>query len=280
MKTINKKIGFIGSGNMAHVIIGGLLSQKVIKSRNVLSSDPSPQKRVQVSKEFSIKTFSDNIEVVKISDVIVLAVKPQVMEKVLNELKGNITSKHLIISIAAGIPIAFISKILGNNLEIIRVMPNAPALVKEGMSAIAAGKNITPENLEIAKTILNAVGKTVLLEESYLDAVTGLSGSGPAYIFLIIESLIEGGVASGLPWDVARELVLQTVAGSVSMIKTTGKHLGELKNMVTSPGGTTVAGLNVLENKKVRYALIKAVEAATKRANQLGKKVMHLPLII
>ena len=136
-----------------------------------------------------------------------------------------------------------------------------------------AGKNVSDEELETANSILNAVVKTVLLEEHYLDAVTGLSGSGPAYIFLIIESLIEGGVAAGLARDIAKELVLQTVAGSVSMIKATGKHLGELRDMVTSPGGTTVAGLKVLEDKKVRFALIKAVEAATKRANQLGRKV-------
>src|SRR3990172_9327459 len=274
MKTINKKIGFIGSGNMAHAIISGLLSHKIIKSNNIFSSDPSLSRRNQLAKEFSIKTFSSNIEVVEKCKVLILAVKPQVMEKVLNEIKDHINKEHLIISIAAGISIAFISDILeGKNLKIIRVMPNTPALVKEGISAIAAGKNVSDEELETANSILNAVGKTVLLEEHYLDAVTGLSGSGPAYIFLIIESLIEGGVAVGLARDIAKELVLQTVAGSVSMIKATGKHLGELRDMVTSPGGTTVAGLKVLEDKKVRYALIKAVEAATKRANQLGRKV-------
>src|SRR4030066_1098774 len=271
MKTINKNIGFIGSGNMAQAIIGGLLSQKIIKSKNIFSSEPSPQRRNQFSKEFSIKTFSGNVEVVKKSDVIILAVKPQIMEKVLKELKGNITSRHLIISIAAGIPIEFISKWLGDDLKIIRVMPNAPALVKEGISAISPGKNAGPEDLELAKEIFNAIGKTVSLEESYLNAVTGLSGSGPAYIFLIIESLIEGGVAAGLPWEISKELVLQTVAGSVSMIKATGKHPGELKDMVTSPGGTTIAGLKVLENKKLRYALIEAVEAAAKKATYLGK---------
>jgi len=273
MRTINKKIGFIGSGNMAQAIIGGLLSQKIIKNKNISSSDPSQQRRNQLSKEFSIKTFSDNIDVVKKSDVVILAVKPQIMEKVLKELKGEITSKHLIISIAAGIPIEFISKGLGDDLKIIRVMPNAPALVKEGISAISPGENAGPEDLELAKEILNAIGKTVSVEESYLNAVTGLSGSGPAYIFLIIESLIEGGVAAGLPWKISKELVLQTVSGSVSMLKLTGKHPGELKDMVTSPGGTTIAGLKVLENKKVRYALIEAVEAATKKAAYLGKKV-------
>ena len=273
MKTINKKIGFIGSGNMAHAIIGGLLSRGIIKSKNIFSSDPSPLRRNQVSKEFSIKTLSSNIEVIKKSDVIILAVKPQVMEKVLKELNDYIKPNHLVISIAAGIPMAFISEILCENLKLIRVMPNAPALVKEGISVISHGKNVTAEELELAKNIFTAVGKTVFLEESSLDAVTGLSGSGPAYIFLIIEALIEGGVASGLPWKIARELVLQTVAGSVSMLKITGKHPGELKGIVTSPGGTTIAGLKVLENKKVRYALIEAVEAATKKAMYLGKRV-------
>jgi len=273
MKIINKKIGFIGSGNMAHAIISGLLSCGVIKRKNIFSSDPSPQRRDQFSKEFSIETFSSNIQMVNKSDVIILAIKPQVMEKVLNELKGQIKQEHLLISIVAGIPIVFISKVLGNNLKIIRVMPNAPAIVKEGISAISHGKNISHKELALAEDIFNSIGKTVFLEESYLDAVTGLSGSGPAYIFLIIESLIEGGVASGLPWEISKELVLQTVAGSVSMIRITGKHPSELKGMVTSPGGTTIAGLKVLEDKKIRFAIIKAVESATKRASQLGRKI-------
>jgi len=273
MAIINKKIGFIGSGNMAHAIISGLLNQGVIKRKNILSSDPSNKRLKCFSKEFSIRTFSNNIQVINECEVVVLSVKPQVIEAVLKQLRGYIKREHLIISIAAGIPMAFISKYLGNSSKIIRVMPNAPATVKEGISAISAGKNITQDDMKLAENIFNAVGRVVFLEESYLDAVTGLSGSGPAYIFLIIESLIEGGVACGISWDISKELVLQTIAGSVSMIRLTGKHPSELKDIVTSPGGTTIAGLKVLEDKRIRYALIKAVEAATKKATFLGKKL-------
>ncbi|MBI5374632.1 MAG: pyrroline-5-carboxylate reductase [Candidatus Schekmanbacteria bacterium] len=268
----NKKISFIGAGNMAEALVGGLLKKGTVASDHIILSDPSMNRLEHFKSKFTVLTSASNASCVSKGDIIILAVKPQVMANVLKELKGKIKERHLVISIAAGVTTSFIKNQIGNNIKIIRVMPNTPALVGKGISAISGNISVSDEDMSLAEEVMKSVGKTVILDEHFLDAVTGLSGSGPAYVFLIIEALIEGGVASGLPRNIARELVLETILGSITLLGETGKHPGELKEMVTSPGGTTVAGLKVLEAKGVRSALIEAVEAAAKRSKELSGK--------
>lgn len=257
---------------MAEAILAGLLKSKTATPSNIILSDPSEKRLLHLKKNYKAKTTKSNIEAVNSATIILLAVKPQVMPDVLEEIKGSITSGHLVISIAAGIKISFIKSFLGKNSKVIRVMPNTPALVGMGISAIASDKRVLSSDLSKAQIILNAVGKTVLLDERYLDAVTGLSGSGPAYFFLIIEALIEAGVAAGLSRAVSKELVIETAKGAVCLLQETGKSPAELREMVTSPGGTTVAGLKVLEEGALRSTIIKAVEAATARSKELSGK--------
>jgi pyrroline-5-carboxylate reductase len=203
--------------------------------------------------------------------VIVLAVKPQNMQGALDELKPHLSHKPLIISIAAGVPLSILTNGLPDGMPIVRVMPNTPAIVLEGASALARGPNVTDSHMLQALALFSAVGKAIEVEEKWMDTVTGLSGSGPAYVLLFIEGLIDAGVLMGLPRQISRELVLQTVLGTAKMVQETGNHPGELKDLITSPGGTTIRGLKVMEGKGVRGILMEAVEAATLRSLELGK---------
>jgi len=214
----NKKISFIGAGNMAEALVSGLLKRKALPSKSILLSDPTEKRLRHLKKTYGVNTTKSNIEAAGKGEIIVLAVKPQVMEAVLEELKNIITPDKLVISIAAGITTSFIKKHLHKKTKVIRVMPNTPALVGMGISAISAGRKISKSNMTAADEIMNAAGKTVTIEERYLDAVTGLSGSGPAYIFLMIEALIEGGVASGLSRNISKELVIETAKGCNSTL--------------------------------------------------------------
>lgn len=268
----NKKISFIGAGNMAEALVSGLLKRKALPPKNILLSDPAEKRLLHLKKTYRVNTAKSNIESAGKGEIIVLAVKPQVMGAVLDELKDAVTPDKLVISIAAGITTSFIRRHLDKKTNVIRVMPNTPALVGMGISAISADKKISKSHISQAKAIMESAGKTIAIEERRLDAVTGLSGSGPAYIFLVIEALIEGGVASGLSRNTAKELVLETVNGAVALLSETGKTPVELREMVTSPGGTTVAGLKVLEEGAVRSAFITAVEAATARSKELSGK--------
>jgi len=275
----NKKIGFIGGGNMAEAMIKGLLSASFIEAKNVFVSEPSEAKRDTLHAEYKIKVSADNRELVKKCDIIILAVKPQIVQKVLRDIASLVGRDKLVISIAAGVPIAIMDDVLqgGKNkkFSIVRTMPNTPALVQEGVTAIASGEHVRKIDVKIAHRIFEAVGRTVDVEEDQLDAVTGLSGSGPAYIFMLIEALSDAGVKMGLSREVANTLTIQTVLGSAKLARESGKHPGELKDMVTSPAGTTISGLHALEEGSFHTTLMNAVEDATLRSRELGQIALN-----
>lgn len=268
----DKRIAFIGGGNMAEAMIKGLLKARLLPPERMLVSDIRPERLDALRASFGIHTSLDNAEIAAQAEIVFFAVKPQNMPEVLSGLVPVIDEEKTLISIAAGIATALIADKFPTKVRVIRVMPNTPALVLEGASALARGEHATSEDLEIARQIFGAVGKVVIVEEGLMDAVTGLSGSGPAYIFLIIEALADAGVKMGLSRDVSLLLAAQTALGAARMVLETKKHPGELKDMVTSPGGTAIAGLHTLEQGGLRTTLINAVEVATNRSRELGKR--------
>jgi len=265
-----KKISFIGGGNMAEAIIKGLLSKKVMMPEQIIVSEPREDRAHFLTEKYQVRVIFDNQLAIQEGEIIILAVKPQVMQEVLKEISGAVSKDKLIISIAAGIPISFITSFLGKDKRIVRAMPNAPAQIGMGAVALCKGGSSTKNDLQVAQKLFNTIGTSVIISETHMDAVTGLSGSGPAYIFLIIEALTDGGVKMGLPRDIAQALVLQTIIGSAQLALETGDHPSKLKDTVTSPGGTTISGLHVLEKKGVRGALMDAVVAATDRSRELA----------
>lgn len=267
-----KKIGIIGGGKMGSALIGGIISQNLISADHITVSDALVERLQELKIQYGINTTSDNNEALTASDMIILAVKPQNMAEVLEGMSASFHQKQLIISIAAGIPAKFIEGYLGKGARVVRVMPNTPALIGEGAAALAGGSDATQEDLDMAREIFESVGITVFVKEDLMDAVTGLSGSGPAYVFLIMEALADGGVNLGLSKDVALKLSAQTIMGAAKLFLTGNKHPAELKDMVTSPGGTTIAGLKALEEGKLRATLMAAVEAAALRSRDLGSK--------
>jgi len=267
-----KKIGFIGAGNMAEALMKGIISVGFAKKEEIIASEIIPERREYISKSIGIQTTDNNVEVAKVSEIVVLAVKPNVVGMVLQELKPYLTAEKLIISIAAGIRINFIESRLNPGVRVVRVMPNHACLVGASASGYALGKYAKKEDKEVVQKILESVGIAFCLDEKFIDAVTGLSGSGPAFVYLIIEALADGGVRAGLPRDVALALAAQTVYGSAKAVLTTKKHPGELKDQVASPAGTTIEGLAILEAAGVRGALIEAVYAAALKSTELGEK--------
>jgi pyrroline-5-carboxylate reductase len=266
------KIGFVGGGQMAEALIKGISKAGLYSAAQIFAADPAEARRDVLQKEYGIKTFSQASDMVKECGVIVLAVKPQIMGIVLDGLRDTLSDKHLVISIAAGITLEFIEgKLADSGCRFIRVMPNTPALVQEGAAALSPGLRANDDDLAMGKAIFEAVGQAVILPENYLDAVTGLSGSGPAYVFSFIEGLIDAGVKVGLARDAAQTLVLQTVLGSVKLAMASNEHPAQLRAMVTSPGGTTIAGLHEMERAGFKGILMDAVEAATNRSKELGK---------
>ena len=264
-----KEIGLIGIGNMGTALLAGIINSKVEKNDKIIIYDID-QKLLNVKKkEFEVDSAENLKVLIQDSKYIILAVKPQVFDIVLNEIGSLVNENQVIISIAAGISISHIQKYIKKKIGIVRVMPNTPALVGEGASVIATNEIIKDEDLEYVKKIFDAVGIVVAMDEKYFDAVTGLSGSGPAYIYIIIEALSDGGVKMGLPRDIALKLAAQTILGSAKMYLKTEKHPGILKDMVTSPGGTTITALHELEKGKLRSTLISAVEAATNKSKSL-----------
>ena len=263
-------LGFIGGGQMAEALIKGVLSKDLLTPDQIWASDPSGLRRNHLKETYNIESSTENREVIQASDTIVLAVKPQVMAVVLEDIGPYIKESHLVISIAAGITLRFLESGLPEGTRIVRVMPNTPALVQAGAAALCGGENILKGDLDIVRQILEAVGKAVTVSEDLMDAVTGLSGSGPAYVFTFMEGLIDAGVREGLPRPIAQELVSQTILGAAIMCQNTGKQPAELTSMVTSPGGTTIAGLYALERGAFRGVLMDAVRAATERSRQLG----------
>ncbi|MFH1148566.1 MAG: pyrroline-5-carboxylate reductase [Pseudomonadota bacterium] len=272
--SISEKIGFAGGGRMGEALIKGLLAAGIVKEEQTMVFDSDPSRAEYLKSTYGIRIGSDNRQLAEDCELIVLAVKPQVIAQVLDELRPVVTPGNLMISIAAGIPLQYLESRLPENTRVIRVMPNTPALIGVGMTAVAGGKSVAKTDLETADRIFSAVGKTVVLEERYLDAVTGLSGSGPAYFFAIMEAFIDAGVKMGLSRDVAKALTLQTVLGSVRMALETGIPISGLREMVTSPGGTTIAGLHVMARSGLHGILMDAVESATRRSIELKQETL------
>jgi pyrroline-5-carboxylate reductase len=270
-RTVTPQIGFLGAGRMATALAQGWLRAGLILSSTCRGSDPSENARQVFAKETDCEAGDDNRAVVAASNVLVLAVKPQNMAPLLEEIRPAVTTRHLIVSIAAGVTLRQLQHGLGGHTRLVRVMPNTPCLVGASASAFAAGEGATAEDVAFVDRLMNAVGRAFRVPEYQLDAVTGLSGSGPAFVYLVIEALSDGGVRVGLPRDVATALAAQTVLGAAKMVLETNAHPGVLKDMVASPAGTTIAGLHALERGGVRGALMDAVEAATNRSAELGK---------
>jgi pyrroline-5-carboxylate reductase len=263
-------LGFIGGGNMAEAMIRGLLSSKTVSPTDCRVFDVLEDRLSYLNKTYGVTTVKNIFDLAQPSQVVILAVKPQNMAQVLPTLAPLWSMEKLLISIAAGIPLEFIGGFFSEAPKMIRVMPNTPALVLSAISALCKNAVAGEKDLALAESLFKAIGETVLVEESHLDAVTGLSGSGPAYIFTILEGLADGGVKMGLPRPVALKLAVQTLWGSGQMVRETGWSLGQLKEMVTSPGGTTIHGLHVLEKAGLHGLLMEAVEAATLRSKELG----------
>jgi pyrroline-5-carboxylate reductase len=262
-------LGFIGVGNMGEALVRGLVQAGTARAQDVLVSARRKDRVDELTKLYGVRGGT-NSDVARKSDVVVLAVKPQILDQVLREISSEIDRNKLILSVAAGVPIAAIERRLHPPLRIVRAMPNTPATVGAGATGIALGEHATEADLELAKKIFDSVGITVVLEESQLDAVTGLSGSGPAYLFLVIEALADAGVKVGLSRRASMQLASQTVFGSAKLLIESGQHPGVLKDAVTSPGGTAIAGLHTLEAGGLRNVLMNAVEAATRRSRELG----------
>lgn len=267
----NKKIGFIGVGKMGEALIKGILNARIVRPENIYASDIDLTKLQLLEKNLSINICRDNCDAINESDIVIIAVKPQIIPVVLDHIKNSVDNR-LVISIAAGTSIEIFENALPHGTRVIRVMPNIAATVKEAACAICPGRAATEEDAVIAKEIFGAIGQTVTIPEHLMDAVTGLSGSGPAYIFMIIEALADGGVHEGLDRNTARLLAAQTVLGAAKMVLENGTHTGDLKDMVTSPGGTTIRGIREMEARGVRAAMMNAVIAACERSKELCKK--------
>ena len=271
MSIQGKTLGFLGAGNMGEALIKGVLQAGLLPASAIAASDAKPDRLSQITSTYGIRGTADNRKLVADSDVIVLAVKPQIMAGVLQEVASVLDERKLVISIAAGVAVASIRAHLPRAKRLIRVMPNTPALVLAGATAIARSDGLEPGDVETAQALFGAVGRVVVLGEDALDAVTGLSGSGPAFVAIVIEALADGGVKMGLDRATALTLAAQTVLGSARLILETGMHPGQLKDMVASPGGTTIAGIAALEDGGARRTFIHAVEQATLRSRELGK---------
>jgi len=267
-----RNVGFIGAGNMGEALIRGLVTSGRLKADQIRVSDIDTTRLHSLETTYGILTTAGNLHLARAAEVIIVAVKPHHVDGVLAEIRDSLDHLPLVISIAAGVPLSRLQEGLGATVPLIRVMPNTPALVLAGASAIAAGPQAGAEHLAIARLLFEAVGRVVEVPESAMDAVTALSGSGPAYLFLVMESLIDAGVLLGLPRAVARTLVIQTTLGSAKLLDGNDIHPGALKDQVTSPGGTTIHGLTVLERGGMRGLLIDAVAAAGRRSEELGMK--------
>ena len=269
-----KCIGIIGVGNMGEAIVSGLLASQSSTPEKIICSDILSDRLDFVKAEYAVQTTALNTEVVDTSEIIIYSVKPQKMALTLKETAAGLDMSKLVISIAAGVPLAAIESCIKKDLRLIRVMPNIATFVKEGAAAIAGGKHALEKDLKMAKTIFDSVGKSVILEEELMDAVTGLSGSGPAYIFLIVTALADAGVKMGLSRKEALFLSSQTILGSARLLLETHEHPGKLRDRVTSPGGTAIAGIHTLEEGGLRTTLMNAVEVATHRSKELGQAMI------
>ncbi|GAB4514443.1 MAG: pyrroline-5-carboxylate reductase [Anaerolineae bacterium] len=264
------RLAFIGGGNMGEAMVKGLVEQRLVEPRKVTVSDPKPERRAHLAQTYGVRAVQDNVEAVSDADVVVLAIKPQVLKKAAQELHGKIPGHALVLSIIAGARIAALQRGLAHK-AIARAMPNTPAQIGQGISVWTTTPEVSPEQVEQARTILGALGEEIWMDdENYLDMATALSGTGPGYVFLFMEAMIDAGVHLGFSRDVATRLVLQTMQGSVALARATGRHPTELRNAVTSPGGTTAEALYQLEKGGLRTVLSKAIWAAYQKSRYLG----------
>jgi pyrroline-5-carboxylate reductase len=269
--TEKTRVGFLGAGRMASALTKGLVTSGFTTAESIVASDPLEATRQFFANQSGARVTDSNVEVVQASDVVFVAVKPQNVSEVLAEIRSEVKPRHLVISIAAGVPLNTLIGFLGTTARLVRVMPNTPCLVGAGAAAYALGGGATAADGELVRGLLSTVGIAIELPETHLDAVTGLSGSGPAYVYQVIEALSDGGVLVGLSRDVATKLAAQTVLGAAQMVLQTGQSPAVLKDAVASPGGTTIAGLYALETGGLRAALMSAVRAATLRSRELGE---------
>ena len=268
-----RRIGFLGAGNMAGALIRGLLQSETVTADQIRASDVNEDRLAELRAKYAVETASDNEAVVRWADVVVISVKPQIVDRILGAISNGLADGAVVVSIAAGVPIDALEARLPPRARVVRAMPNTAAIVLAAATAIAPGTHATSEDMLVARALFEAVGRCCVLDETLLDAVTGLSGSGPAYVMVMIEALADGGVKVGLGRDIALMLAAQTVYGSAKLQLETGEHPGRLKDMVTSPGGTAIAGLHTLESGGLRRTLIDAVEAAATRSAQLGEQM-------
>jgi len=271
MVTARSRIGFIGGGNMAEALIKGLI-RGTFPPGEIVVSEPAEERRKILSSRYGVTLADENLHVVKECDLLILAVKPQIATEVLGEAASAFSDTKLLISILAGVSTATIEGFFDGSPRVIRAMPNTPALVGEGGTALCAGRFASHDDILKAKHVFEAVGIACEVSEAQMDAVTGLSGSGPAYVYTVIEALADGGVQEGLPRDLALSLAVQTVLGAARMVKESGEHPAVLRDKVCSPGGTTIAGVRALEEKGLRSALMEAVGRASNRSRELGRR--------
>ena len=267
----NEKFLFIGGGKMAEAIMSGIISSNFADKRDIFVSEPNGERQKYISKTIGVQVTGDNRKFLKDCGVIILAVKPNIVGSVLNDINTLVTKNHLIVSVAAGIPIRFMESHIPNECRVIRIMPNTPCLVNETAAGISLGRNANKKDEKLVVEMLSAVGKCFVVEEKLLDAVTGLSGSGPAFICMVIQALADGAVKMGLPRDIANTLAAQTTLGTAKMVLESDMHVMQLRDSVITPGGTTIEGIHELEHGALSSVLMNAVEAAALKSKEMGK---------
>ena len=263
------KLGFIGTGNMASAMMGGILNNQILSVDEVMGSNPGSQKRESVKKQFGIYVTADNNEVVEKADVIVLSVKPQFYEEVISEIREFIRENQIVITIAPGKTLAWLTEKFGKEVKLVRTMPNTPALVGAGMTAMCPNEHMTEEEIAYVRTLLESFGRVEIVSERLMDTVVSISGSSPAYVFMMIEAMADAAVSVGMPRAQAYQFAAQAVMGSAKMVLETGKHPGELKDMVCSPGGTTIEAVRTLEEYGFRSGIIEAMKVCEEKSKSM-----------
>ena len=266
------KLGFIGCGNMAQAMITGILKQNVVSPDELIVSNPHEEKTAKLKEQFGILTTTDNKKTAKEAEIVVLAVKPQVYPEVIKEIRDEVSSEQIIVTIAAGVSMEAAERQFGKEVKIVRVMPNTPALVGEGMSGLCCNEYVTEEEFDLVHKIFESFGKAEKITENLMDAVVGVSGSGPAYVYMFIEAMADAAVADGMPRKQAYKFAAQSVLGAAKMVLETGEHPGVLKDAVCSPGGTTIAAVAELEKNGLRSAVIEAQRACVQKSKDMSKK--------
>lgn len=265
-------IGFIGCGNMGSAMMGGIIKSGLVKSSDIYVADLFKPSLERAKENYGVNTTTDNKVVAKAADILILSVKPNILDVVAKEIKNDLKKDCIIVSIVAGKTIEYLETVFGAKCKIVRTMPNTPALVGEGMSALCGNKNTEIEDIEKVKDIFSSFGKVEVISESLLDAFVGVSGSSPAYVFMFIEAMADAAVYDGMPRDKAYKIASQAVLGSAKMVLETGKHPAQLKDMVCSPGGTTIEAVKVLEETRFRSSVIAAMTACTNKSREMGRK--------